>query len=158
MTFGNTAHLYIAHSLRPIVPLYTNKSCPLYASTHCPVCAVNNESLRLSNLGSQSILEPKQSKQSSRQLNLLHQNTLFLDRLHLAGSRMFYILGWIVECPIKLKSISYNGNTFPSFMICFSYLFKYKQFQITWMYIQLPLINCLKKFWTVIWSVLIFHP
>uniref|UniRef100_K1P895 MAM domain-containing protein n=1 Tax=Magallana gigas TaxID=29159 RepID=K1P895_MAGGI len=55
MTFGNTAHLYIAHSLRPIVPLYTNKSCPLYASTHCPVCAVNNESLRLSNLGSQKL-------------------------------------------------------------------------------------------------------
>lgn len=93
MTFGNTAHLYIAHSLRPIAPLYTNKSCPLYASTHCPVCAVNNESPRLSNLGGQSILEPKQTKQSSRQLNLLHQNTLFLDRLHLAGSRMFYILG-----------------------------------------------------------------
>lgn len=93
MTFGNTAHLYIAHSLRPIAPLYTNKSCPLYASTHRPVCAVNNESLRLSNLGGQSILEPKQTKQSSRQSNLLHQNTLFLDRLHLAGSRMFYILG-----------------------------------------------------------------
>lgn len=72
-------------------------SCPPYASTpllpHRPVCAVNNESLRLSNLGGQSILEPKQTKQSSRQLNLLHQNTLFLDWLHLAGSRMFYILG-----------------------------------------------------------------
>lgn len=93
MTFGNTAHLYIAHSLRPIARHYTNTSSPPYASTHCPVCAVNNESLRLSNLGGQSILEPKQTKQSSRQLNLLHQNTLFLDRLHLAGSRMFYILG-----------------------------------------------------------------
>lgn len=95
---------------------YTNTSCPPYASTPLlpprPVCAVNNESLRLSNLGGQSILEPKQTKQSSRQLNLLHQNTLFLDWLHLAGSRMFYILGWIVECPIKLKSISYNENTF----------------------------------------------
>lgn len=80
-TFGNMAHLYIVHSLRPIAPLYTNTSCPPYASTpllpHRPVCAVNNESLRLSNLGGQSILEPKQSKQSSRQLNLLHQNTLF---------------------------------------------------------------------------------
>lgn len=93
MTFGNTAHLYIAHSLRPIAPLYTNKSCPLYASTHCSVCAINNESLRLSNLGGQSILEPKQTKQSSQQLNLLHQNTLFLDWLHLACSRLFYILG-----------------------------------------------------------------
>lgn len=94
MTFGNMAH---SHSLLPIARLYTNTSCPPYASTpllpHRPVCAVNNESLRLSNLGGQSILEPKQTKQSSRQLNLLHQNTLFLDRLHLAGSRMFYILG-----------------------------------------------------------------
>lgn len=122
MTFGNTAHLYIAHSLRPIARHYTNTSSPPYASTHCLVCAVNNESLRLSNLGGQSILEPKQTKQSSRQLNLLHQNTLFLDRLHLAGSRMFYILGWIVECPIKLKSISYNGNTFSLFYDFFSTL------------------------------------
>lgn len=93
MTSGNTAHLYTAHSLRPIAQLYTNTSCPPYASTpllpHRPVCAVNNESLRLSNLGGQSILEPKQTEQSSRQLNLLHQNTLFLDWLHLAGSRMF---------------------------------------------------------------------
>lgn len=81
LTFGNTAYLYIAHSLRPTARHYTNTSSPPYASTpllpHRPVCAVNNESLRLSNLGGQSILEPKQTKQSSRQLNLLHQNTLF---------------------------------------------------------------------------------
>lgn len=77
MTSGNTAYLYIAHSLRPIARHYTNTSCPPYASTHCPVCAVNSESFHLSNLGGQSILEPKQANLSSRQLNLLHQNTLF---------------------------------------------------------------------------------
>lgn len=93
MTSGNTANLYTAHSLLPTARLYTNSSCPPYASTHCPVCAVNSESFHLSNLGGQSILEPKQANLSSRQLNLLHQNTLFLDWLHLAGSRMFYILG-----------------------------------------------------------------
>lgn len=66
MTSGNTAYLYIAHSLRPTARHYTNTSSPPYASTpllpHRPVCAVNNESLRLSNLGGQSILEPKQNK------------------------------------------------------------------------------------------------